>query len=113
MDNLVWAEQDARANDYMHPSEAGCRKVTEQLLKFLKTDPGARLWFLKPGALWKGASYTVLRNACFSATTFAAFAYPSGNSIAVSLSVPPFGSLFGQFLQSDVAETDGAVIALQ
>ena len=25
-------------------------KVTEQLLKFLKTDPGARLWFLKPGA---------------------------------------------------------------
>jgi hypothetical protein len=34
----------------MHPSEAGCQKVTEQLLKFLKTDPGARLWFLKPGA---------------------------------------------------------------
>ena len=49
-DGLVWTEQDVRPNDHMHPSEAGCRKVTEQLLKFLKTDPGARLWFLKPGA---------------------------------------------------------------
>ncbi|MGD0258369.1 MAG: hypothetical protein ABSD29_00925 [Verrucomicrobiota bacterium] len=49
-DGLVWTEQDVRSNDHMHPSEAGCRKVTEQLLKFLKTDPGARLWFLKPGA---------------------------------------------------------------
>ena len=49
-DGLVWTEQDVRSNDHMHPSEAGCRKVTEQLLRFLKTDPGARLWFLKPGA---------------------------------------------------------------
>jgi len=49
-DDLVWTEQDVRSNDHMHPSEAGCRKVTEQLLKFLKTDPGTRVWFLKPGA---------------------------------------------------------------
>jgi hypothetical protein len=49
-DGLVWTLQDVRSNDHMHPSEAGCRKVTEQLLKFLKTDAGARLWFLKPGA---------------------------------------------------------------
>jgi hypothetical protein len=49
-DGLVWTEQDVRANDHMHPSEAGCRKVTEELLKFLKTDAGSRLWFLKPGA---------------------------------------------------------------
>jgi hypothetical protein len=49
-DGLVWTLQDVRSNDHMHPSEAGCQKVTEQLLKFLKTDPGARLWFLKPGA---------------------------------------------------------------
>jgi hypothetical protein len=50
MDGLVWNEQDVRSNDHMHPSEAGCRKVTEQLLKFLKTDPGTRRWFLKPNA---------------------------------------------------------------
>jgi hypothetical protein len=50
MDGLVWSEGDVRANDHMHPSEAGCRKVTDLLLKFLKTDPGTRLWFCKPGA---------------------------------------------------------------
>ena len=49
-DGLVWTLQDVRSNDHMHPSEAGCRKVTEQLLKFLKTDRGTRQWFLKPGA---------------------------------------------------------------
>jgi hypothetical protein len=30
--------------------------------------------------------------ACFSATTFAALVYPSGNSRAISLLVPPFNS---------------------
>ena len=49
IDGLVWTLQDVRSNDHLHPSEAGCRKVTEQLLKFLKTDPGAKQWFLKPG----------------------------------------------------------------
>jgi hypothetical protein len=49
-DGLVWTLQDVRSNDHMHPSDAGCRKVTEQLLKFLKTDPGTRQWFVKPGA---------------------------------------------------------------
>jgi hypothetical protein len=48
-DGLVWSEQDVRANDHMHPSEAGCEKVTEQLLKFLKTNEGTRTWFVKPG----------------------------------------------------------------
>jgi len=48
IDGLVWTEADVRSNDHMHPSEAGCRKVTGQLLKFLKTDAGTRLWFLKP-----------------------------------------------------------------
>ncbi len=46
IDGMVWTEQDVRSNDHMHPSPAGCRKVTAELLKFLKTDPGARLWFL-------------------------------------------------------------------
>ncbi len=49
VDGLVWSERDVRANDHMHPSDAGCRKVTEMLLKFLKTDPGTRLWFTRPG----------------------------------------------------------------
>ncbi|HWH68204.1 MAG TPA: hypothetical protein VNT26_02410 [Candidatus Sulfotelmatobacter sp.] len=49
-DGLVWSEQDVRANDHMHPSEAGCHKVTDLLLQFLKTDPGLRTWFIKPGS---------------------------------------------------------------
>lgn len=45
-DGMVWTEEDVRSNDHMHPSQAGCKKVTGQLLKFLKTDPGTRVWFL-------------------------------------------------------------------
>ena len=48
-DGLVWSEQDVRANDHLHPSAAGCRKVTGMLLKFLATDPGTRTWFTQPG----------------------------------------------------------------
>jgi hypothetical protein len=49
-DGLTWTEEDVRSNDHMHPSAAGCRKTTEQLLKFLKADPGTKLWFLKPAS---------------------------------------------------------------
>ena len=48
-DGMVWNQQDVRSNDHMRPSEAGCQKVTSQLLKFLKADAGTRLWFLKAG----------------------------------------------------------------
>lgn len=48
-DGMVWSEKDVRADDHMHPSEDGCKKVTGMLLDFLKTDPGASRWFLKPG----------------------------------------------------------------
>jgi hypothetical protein len=47
-DGAVWSQQDVRPDDHMHPSQAGCRKVTEMLLKFLKSDAGTRRWFVKP-----------------------------------------------------------------
>ena len=47
-DGLAWTEQDVRSNDHLHPSAEGCRKVTTLLLNFLKTDPGTRLWFVRP-----------------------------------------------------------------
>ncbi len=46
-DGLVWSAQDVRSDDHMHPSESGCKKVAAMLLQFLKTDPGARGWFVK------------------------------------------------------------------
>jgi len=49
LDGLTWTENDVRA-DRLHPNEAGCRKTSALLLNFFKTDEGASLWFLKPGA---------------------------------------------------------------
>ncbi len=48
-DNLVWTRADL-AGDGTHPSPSGQRKVAEQLLTFLKTDPTAKGWFLSPKA---------------------------------------------------------------
>ena len=44
-DGLVWQPGDFRI-DGTHPSDTGCQKVTEQLLKFFKTGPTAKTWFL-------------------------------------------------------------------
>jgi hypothetical protein len=49
-DGMVWSEKDVRADDRLHPSEEGCRKITAMLLDFLKTDPGTRRWFVNPAA---------------------------------------------------------------
>lgn len=46
IDNLVWKPDDL-GGDGTHPSDRGRRKVAELLLQFVKTDPTARLWFLK------------------------------------------------------------------
>jgi hypothetical protein len=46
MDGLVWLAEDLAETDRTHPSESGRRKVAEQLLQFLKTDPTAKPWFL-------------------------------------------------------------------
>lgn len=49
-DGMVWSEKDVRADDHLHPSEEGCRKITAMLLDFFKTDPGTRRWFVNPAA---------------------------------------------------------------
>ena len=48
LDGLAWPESDFRA-DRLHPNESGAKKVAALLLKFFKTNEGARLWFLTAG----------------------------------------------------------------
>jgi hypothetical protein len=45
-DDLVYRHEDL-GNDGTHPSPSGREKVAEQLLKFLKTDPTAKPWFIR------------------------------------------------------------------
>lgn len=45
-DGFTWTRDDLVAGDGTHPSVAGRQKVAELLLKFFKTDAGARTWFL-------------------------------------------------------------------
>jgi Cu/Ag efflux protein CusF len=47
-DGLVYERQDL-AVDGTHPSERGRRKVADLILNFFKTDPLARVWFVKEG----------------------------------------------------------------
>jgi Cu/Ag efflux protein CusF len=47
-DGLFYEEGDFRDDDGTHPSASGQRKVAEQLLRFLKTDPTTKPWFLGP-----------------------------------------------------------------
>ena len=44
-DGLVWERKDF-GQDGVHPSPSGGRKVADLLLRFFKTDAGARTWFL-------------------------------------------------------------------
>jgi hypothetical protein len=46
-DGLIWVREDLQT-DGTHPSGSGRQKVADMLLKFCKTDAGARGWFLKP-----------------------------------------------------------------
>ena len=46
IDKLVWKPEDL-VGDGTHPSPSGQRKVAELLLKFMKSDPTAKLWFVK------------------------------------------------------------------
>ncbi len=48
-DDLVWTREDL-GGDGTHPSPSGQKKVAEMLLKFLKTDPTAREWFVREPA---------------------------------------------------------------
>ncbi len=49
-DGLRWAPADFVASDHTHPDTSARQKVADLLLKFLKTDPGARRWFLPTAA---------------------------------------------------------------
>jgi hypothetical protein len=46
MDDLVYLREDL-ASDGTHPSQSGKQKVSDQLLKFFKTSPFAKPWFVK------------------------------------------------------------------
>ncbi|MCX6910137.1 MAG: hypothetical protein NTY01_19130 [Verrucomicrobia bacterium] len=45
-DGFVWTRDDLTPGDGTHPSPAGRQKVAELLLKFFKSDTGARTWFM-------------------------------------------------------------------
>ena len=49
LDGLTWTRDDVR-EDQLHPSPAGTKKITAQLLNFFKTNEGASHWFLRPPA---------------------------------------------------------------
>jgi len=44
-DGLVWENRDL-SGDGTHPSDSGRQKVADLLLKFFKTDPFAKPWFV-------------------------------------------------------------------
>ena len=44
-DGFAWEQKDFRDNDGTHPSDSGRQKVADLLLKFFKSDAGARKWF--------------------------------------------------------------------
>lgn len=46
-DSLTWKPEDL-GPDGTHPSSKGREKVAEMLLRFMKTDPTAKIWFVKP-----------------------------------------------------------------
>ncbi len=50
LDELVWKPEDL-GPDGTHPSQSGRQKVAELLLRFMKSDPTAKVWYLKHGAL--------------------------------------------------------------
>jgi hypothetical protein len=47
-DGLTWLAEDI-SSDGIHPSEVGRKKVADQLLKFFKSDPNAKTWFVGSG----------------------------------------------------------------
>jgi tetratricopeptide (TPR) repeat protein len=48
-DDLIWKPEDL-GPDGTHPSTSGRQKVAELLLKFMKNDPTAKVWFNRDGA---------------------------------------------------------------
>jgi hypothetical protein len=46
-DGLAWLARDI-SSDGIHPSEIGRKKVAEHLLRFFKSDPNTKTWFVRP-----------------------------------------------------------------
>jgi hypothetical protein len=46
-DGLVWNRDDLVERDGTHPSPSGQKKVAEMLVKFFRSDPYAKSWYLK------------------------------------------------------------------
>ncbi|MCX7014147.1 MAG: hypothetical protein NTW86_16625, partial [Candidatus Sumerlaeota bacterium] len=47
-DGLIWKVDEYRS-DGTHPNDLARKKVADMLLKFFKTDPTAKIWFVKAG----------------------------------------------------------------
>ena len=56
IDDLVWKPEDL-GPDGTHPSDSGRRKVAELLLRFVKTDPTAKVWFVGKGLAAKSKGF--------------------------------------------------------
>jgi hypothetical protein len=48
-DNLVWLREDLSPQDGTHPSDSGREKVANLLLDFVRNNPLASPWYLRPG----------------------------------------------------------------
>lgn len=48
-DKIVWERADF-ANDGVHPSDSGRKKVADMLLQFFKSDQVTKEWFVKSEA---------------------------------------------------------------
>jgi lysophospholipase L1-like esterase len=48
-DGLEYKREDVTDRDGTHPSNSGREKVAQALLKFFKSDPTAKSWFLDYG----------------------------------------------------------------
>ena len=50
-DGFVWNPEDFVSSDHTHPDTSARQKVTDLLLRFLKTDEGSKRWFVKSNAM--------------------------------------------------------------
>ena len=49
-DGFAWSPGDFVSSDHTHPDTSARQKVTDLLLRFLKTDAGSKRWFVKANA---------------------------------------------------------------
>ncbi len=84
-DGLVWEATDFAA-DGTHPGPTGQTKVAALLLNFLRTDPTARTWFLRPEGSGAPAEPTGV-----SGISISCYPNPSSGPITIAYNVPRAG----------------------